>query len=97
MAAVCPVLVVTLPDGQSVQSALPAVAEYLPATHATQELSVVAPGVIRYLPASQLVQVLVPVIALYLPATHAEHVPPSGPENPALHMQSEIALDPATD
>jgi hypothetical protein len=49
------------------------------------------------LPASQLVQVLVPVIALYLPATHAEHVPPSGPENPALHMQSEIALDPATD
>jgi hypothetical protein len=86
-----------LPVAQSVQSALPAVTEYLPATHATQELSVVAPGVIRYLPASQSVQVLVPVIALYLPATHAEHVPPSGPENPALHMQSEIALDPATD
>ena len=28
-----------------------------------------------------------PVVALYFPATHTVHVPPSGPEDPALHRQ----------
>jgi hypothetical protein len=36
-----------------------------------------------------------PVNALYFPATHAEHVPPSGPENPALQVQSVKEVLPA--
>ena len=37
--------------------------------------------------AGQAVQAAVPVDALYFPASHAVHVPPSGPENPALQVQ----------
>ena len=96
-AAVAPVAAKYVPALQSRQSALPAVAEYLPAAHATQALSAVAPVVVRYLPASQSVQPALPVVALCLPAAHAEHVPPSGPENPALHVHPAIAVDPATD
>jgi hypothetical protein len=38
--------------------------------------------------AGQVVQAADPADALYLPATHAVHVPPSGPENPALQVHT---------
>jgi hypothetical protein len=38
-------------------------------------------------PAVQLVHVALPVIVLNLPATQIAHEPPSGPVNPALHVQ----------
>ncbi len=46
-----------------------------------------APTAVEYFPVPQFEQVAVPLKALYLPASHAEHVPPSGPENPALQVQ----------
>jgi hypothetical protein len=55
----------------------PVAAEYVPAPHATQELSAAAPVVVRYLPAPQLVHVLArvaPVAVEYVPAGHAAHV-----------------------
>ena len=45
------------------------------------------PTAVEYVPAAQSLQTAEPVDALYLPATHAVHVPPSGPENPALQVQ----------
>ena len=33
-----------------------------------------------------------PLLVLYLPATQPEHTPPSGPENPALHLQAAAAV-----
>ena len=64
------------PDGQ-----------YLPddAEHATQ---VDAPKVIEYLPTGQAIHSAEPVWLVYLPATHSTHVPPLGPDEPALHVQS---------
>ena len=45
------------------------------------------PTAVEYVPAAQSLQTAEPVDALYLPASHAAHVPPSGPENPALQVQ----------
>jgi hypothetical protein len=45
------------------------------------------PTAVEYVPAAQSLQTAEPVDALYLPASHAVHVPPSGPENPALQVQ----------
>ena len=45
------------------------------------------PIAVEYVPAAQSLQTAEPVDALYLPASHAVHVPPSGPENPALQVQ----------
>jgi len=36
------------------------------------------------------VHVALPLLVLYLPATQVEHTPPSGPVNPALHVQAEM-------
>jgi hypothetical protein len=60
---------------------------YLQLVHRT------APVAAEYVPVPQSVQSADPVDALYLPATHAVHVPPSGPENPALqdmHAVKEV-------
>jgi len=40
------------------------------------------------MPAAHAVHVALPDAVLYLPATHSEHEPPSGPVEPALHVQS---------
>jgi hypothetical protein len=53
------------------------------------------PTAVEYVPAAQSLQTAEPVDALYLPATHAVHVPPSGPENPALQVQLVKAALPA--
>lgn len=50
-------------------------------------VSDVAPAPRRYLPAPQSVHVAAPVDVLYFPATHWVHVPPSGPDAPALQVQ----------
>jgi len=42
--------------------------------------------------AGQLLQFASPAEILYLPATHAVHVPPSGPDQPALQVQSVVLL-----
>lgn len=49
------------------------------------------------LPAAHLVQTVLPTVLLYVPAEHTMHDPPSGPENPALHLQPVLAVDPAID
>jgi hypothetical protein len=53
----------------------------------TQVESVVAPNTDEYVSAAQSVHAPLPVITLYLPATHKAHVSPSGPVDPALHVQ----------
>jgi hypothetical protein len=50
-----------------------------------------APPVVEYVPALQFVQTADPVDSLYFPASHGAHVPPSGPEYPALHLQAANA------
>jgi hypothetical protein len=42
---------------------------------------------VEYVPAPQAVHIADPVNTLYFPATHAVHVPPSGPDQPALQVQ----------
>ena len=39
-----------------------------------------------YVPALQWMQIALPFVILYLPASHAEHVPPSAPVYPILHL-----------
>jgi hypothetical protein len=80
---------------QNVQAWEPAVALYLPATHAEhgpqsgpvypamQTQIVNALG--EYVLASQSVHVAVPVTVLYVPSTHDEHVPPSASVYPDAH------------
>jgi len=48
----------------------------------------VAPAAAEYVPIPQSMHVSDPVSALYFPATHSEHVPPSGPDEPALHVHA---------
>ena len=48
----------------------------------------VLPEAIEYLPRPQSEQTSGPAAALYFPAAHSEQAPPSGPEEPALHVQS---------
>jgi hypothetical protein len=62
--------------------------------HAEQVVSEVAPIACEYLDASQPKHVSAPATALYFPATHVAHVPPSGPEEPALHWQAVALLLP---
>ena len=69
-------------------SAAPTAAENFPAPHATHALLLVAPVEVKNLPAPQSLHTSEPTAAVYLPAAHIEHSPPSGPENPMLHMQS---------
>lgn len=53
----------------------------------TAHVSDVAPTATEYLPAVQLVHAADPVRILYVPATHSVHVPPFGPDDPALQVQ----------
>ena len=46
-----------------------------------------APTAVEYVPVPQSVHAADPVNVLYFPAAHAMHVPPAGPENPALQVQ----------
>ncbi len=52
-----------------------------------------APTAAEYVADPQSVHTALPLLVLYLPATHVEQTPPSGPEDPALHVQ--IVLDAA--
>ena len=41
----------------------------------------------EYFPMPHGTHSVLPMIALYLPALHSTHAPPSGPVDPALHVQ----------
>jgi len=60
------------------------------AGHPRQVVAIVAPTVVEYVPAAQSVQAAEPVAILYLPVTQVVHAPPSGPVDPALHVQAVI-------
>ncbi len=60
--------------------------------HARQAVAAVAPVIVKYVPAAQSVHTAVPVVVLYLPVVQAVHVPPSGPVDPALHVQAVITM-----
>ncbi len=78
-----------VPGPQSEHAALPVV-EYVPAPHAIHVVATVAPTVVEYVPPPQSVHTTLPVVILYLPATQVVHTPPSGPVDPALHVQAVI-------
>jgi hypothetical protein len=61
------------------------------AGHARQVSTDVAPVVVEYVPAPQLLHAAEPLASLYVPVAHAEHVSPSGPVKPTLHVQSATA------
>ena len=82
---------------QVVAAEAPSVEEYLPAPQSTQELAIVAPVVVRYFPAPQGVQAWFPCIFLYFPSSHAIHVPPFGPVNPRLQIQTTNSILPPGD
>ena len=82
---------------QVVATEAPSAEEYLPASHATQELSVAAPVVVRYLPAPHATHEVSPVTILYFPATQAVHGPPFDPVNPGLQRQLIWTLLPLGD
>ena len=69
-----------------------ALEEYLPATHVVH---VVEERLKECLPAGQTIHSAEPAWLLYLPAAHRTQVPPLGPDEPALHVQSsaESLLD----
>ncbi len=63
--------------------------------HTPQLDAAEAPTVLECVPDPQLVHSALPLAILYVPATHAEHVPPFGPEYPALQahaVTSELEL-----
>ena len=82
---------------QVVATEAPSAEEYLPASHARQELSVLAPVVVRYLPALQSVHKTEPITSLYSPAPQAVHGPPFDPVNPGLQRQLIWTLLPLGD
>jgi len=81
---------------QSAASVLPAGALELP-VQASQCARAVLPRTVEYVPAGQFSQALGPGVGLYVPAKHSAHVPPSGPEDPALHVQSLSSLLPTAE
>jgi hypothetical protein len=58
--------------------------------HVKHTDDVLAPTVVEYVPTPQSVHAALPLVVLYLPATQVEHTPPSGPVNPALHVQATM-------
>jgi len=52
---------------------------------------------VEYVPAAQAVHAAGPGLALNVPLAHAEHVPPSSPLHPALHLQSIGLLLPSSE
>ena len=89
-----PVIEDHLPAAHLVHSVAPSKSEYVPAPHCLQSLTVVLPLLAEYVPASQSTQALLPCTALNLPLAQREHTPPSGPVDPALHLQSDRLLLP---
>ena len=65
---------------------------YVPGEQSRQSEINVDPDDAACLPLSQTEHSELPTLSLYLPATHAVHVPPLGPEKPALQMQSVCLL-----
>jgi hypothetical protein len=61
-------------------------AAYAPAAQMLHAAAEVAPGA-EVVPAGQLTQAAAPTVLLKLPAAHGAHAPPSGPVEPALHVQ----------
>ncbi len=59
--------------------------------HVTQVAADVAPVKVEYVPTPQDVHPALPLAILYVPAIHDEQTPPSGPEDPALQVQSAMA------
>jgi hypothetical protein len=83
--------------GQAVQVEFdvdPLVAEYV---FTPQSRHTEAPVTVEYLPAPQSVHAVEPVVVLYFPAAQPEHVPPSGPVNPALQTQLLNSAEPLRD
>ncbi len=60
------------------------------AGHDTQTVEAVAPTATKYEPTPQSVHATLPLVVLYFPVIQVEHTPPSGPVNPALHVQAEM-------
>ena len=97
------------PAKQFVHAALPEFVLYLPAKHAVHvpPLGPVYPRLQRQEPiavcavavvtefAGQAVHAALPLAPLYVLKTHAEHVPPSGPVYPRLHLHAEMAVFPS--
>jgi hypothetical protein len=84
---------------QVVGTEAPTVEEYVPASHATQELSAVAPVLVRYLPATHSMQMLAeeaPSVVEYLPAAQPVHksLPISVLYVPAKHAEQTPPSDP---
>jgi hypothetical protein len=73
------------------------VLEYVPARQDVHVPDATAPTAVEYLPATQCVHAALPVAPLYFPETHRVHVPPSGPDDPALQMQAAKAELPAVE
>ena len=65
--------------------------------HAKHVLLLAAPTCAEYVPAAHWVQGAAPDTSLYLPALQAEHIPPSGPVKPLLHVQLLSEMLPETD
>ncbi len=79
-----PTCLENLPTSQVVHEADPCIFLYFPASHSTHDEP---PDVTEYVPAPQSLHRADPVDALYVPAVHTVHRPPSGPEEPVLHVQ----------
>ena len=79
----------SLPDGEfawvgQLEHVDDELVEYLPATHVVHVDAELAAD----LPSEQAIHSAAPVWLLYLPAIHCTQVPPLGPDEPALHVQS---------
>lgn len=75
-----------VPAGHETHALAPA-SVYVPAGQFTHTVDEVAPLTPEYFPAGQLVHTAAPTVLLKLPAAHDAHAPPSGPVEPALHVQ----------
>jgi hypothetical protein len=64
------------------------------AGQASQVSSDMAPIVVEKVPALHSEHSELPLFSLYVPAPHVVHAPPSGPEVPAMQMQSDKKLEP---
>jgi hypothetical protein len=79
-----PTCLENLPTSHVVHDADPCVSLYFPASHFTHDEP---PDVTEYVPVPQSLHRADPADVLYVPAVHAVHRPPSGPEEPVLHVQ----------
>ena len=75
-----------VPAGHETHALAPA-SVYVPAGQFTHAVDEFAPATSEYFPAGQLTHAAAPTVLLKLPAAHDAHAPPSGPVEPALHVQ----------